>query len=256
MIKEKPRTDGLLEGVARGLSQASVYVLEFNKTQIQYYGKIPKYTHAEWAQHLSRGLLSSTISSGVVYATYFSIYNQCPYQAMAGIVATLATSIIKIPMGNSMRVLQTSTHHPHLVSAGTSIFRAQGIRGIYSGYGLSLIDDYIDMEIRIHAYNFLRRLVPEKDMNPSLGLLMGAISGSIAAALTTPFDSVRCHMAITSTQKTKTDMLKMVTNMFRQGGISMFLRGIGFRASSNAVRTALFCLFYEALLEKRKHSLL
>lgn len=244
--KDIPK-DGILEGVARGLSQASVYILEFNKTQLQYYGKIPKYTYMEWAQHLSRGLLSSTISSGVVYGTYFSVYNQFPNKAIAGVVATLTTSVIKIPIANSMRVLQTS-NHPHMFSAGKSILKAQGVRGIYAGYGLSILDDYVDMELRIHVYNFLRKLIPEKDMNPQLGLLLGSITGSIAAAVTTPFDTLRCHMAIMSTQKTKTNMFVTMNHMMKSGGLPIFIRGIGYRASSNALRTALFCAFYEMLL--------
>lgn len=248
--KDIPK-DGILEGVARGLSQASVYILEFNKTQLQYYGKIPKYSALEWTQHLSRGLLSSTISSGVVYGSYFSVYNQFPNKAVAGMVATITTSIIKIPIANSMRVLQTS-NHPHMFSAGKSIYKAQGLKGIYSGYGLSLIDDYLDMEIRIHLYNFLRNLVSEKEMNPQVGLILGSITGSIAAAVTTPFDTLRCHMAIMSTQKTKTNMFIIMKQMLKSGGFPIFIRGIGYRASSNALRTALFCGFYELLLHQNR----
>lgn len=247
--KNDPNT-GLLEGIARGASQACVYVLEFQKTQLQVHGYIPRYTHTEWFHHLSRGLLSSTLSSGIVYGAYFSLYNQFPDRAFAGAVATLGTSILKIPIANSMRVLQTG-NHPHVFSAGKSIIKAQGIRGLYNGYLLSIPDDYIDMEIRIRVYNFLRDLVPAQHMSPQMGLVLGAISGSMAAALTTPFDTIRCHMAVSSTQKCNTTILCTARKMLCEGGIPMFVRGIGFRASSNALRTSLFCLFYEILLQSK-----
>ena len=122
----------------------------------------------------------------------------------------------------------------------------------YSGYGLSLADDYLDMEVRIRVYNFLRGLVPEQHISPQIGLVIGAISGSMAAAITTPFDAVRCHLAMNSTQQTRVCMVDTIRGMHRNGGISVFSRGIGFRASSNAIRTSLFCLFYELLLHNNK----
>lgn len=243
--------DGVIEGVARGASQACVYILEFQKTQLQIYGRIPTYTPIEWFQHLSRGIVSSTLTAGFVYGTYFSLYSQFPNKAFAGVIATVGTSIIKIPIANSMRVLQTS-HHPHVFSAGKNIFKAQGFRGLYSGYGLSLIDDHLDMSARINVYNMLRGLVPEDKMSPQVGLVLGAISGSIAAALTTPFDTIRCHMAVKSTDEIQLGAVRTMQSMFRKGGLPIFVRGIGFRASSNALRTALFCLFYEMLLKQNK----
>lgn len=243
--------NGIIEGIARGASQACVYALEFQKTQLQMLGTIPRYTLVEWLNHMSKGLVSSTISSGVVYATYFSLYNQFPYRTFAGAAATIGTSIIKIPIANSMRVLQTG-NHPHVFSAGRNIIGAQGMRGLYNGYWLSIPDDYIDMEIRIRMYNFLRNMIPSHYMTPQMGLVLGAVSGSVAAAVTTPFDTIRCHMAVTSTQKQRTTVINTAREMFCKGGLPMFTRGVYFRASSNALRTSLFCLFYEMLLKHQK----
>lgn len=237
---------GLMEGISRGASQACVYVLEFQKTQLQVYGRLPHYTGAEWLQHICRGIVSSAMTAGLVYGTYFSIYNSMADKVLGGMLATIATSIIKIPIGNSMRVLQ-SGNLPHVFSAGGAIVKAQGLRGLYSGYGLSLIDDYIDMECRIRIYRYLRSLVPDDKMSHPLGLVMGAISGSVAAGITTPFDTIRCHMAVSSTHIAKRGCLGTIQGMYQLGGLPIFLRGMGYRASSNAVRTALFFMFYEAL---------
>ena len=257
MIAADGSTNGLIEGVSRGASQACVYILEFQKTQLQVYGRIPKYSSIEWMQHLSRGLISSALSAGMVYGVYFSTYNQIHDKIIGGMVATVATSVIKIPIANSMRVLQ-SGGYPHVLAAAGAIFKAQGMRGIYSGYGVSLIDDYFDMECRIRVYNYLRGLVAEKDMNHNLGLVIGGLSGMVAATLTTPFDTVRCHMAIASTHKGKVCAFQTARNMFQVGGLGVFLRGIGYRASSNAVRSALFGLFYEYLVthNNRKNNII
>lgn len=243
---EAPPIQGLVEGISRGASQACVYILEFQKTQLQVYGRLPHYTGAEWLQHIYRGLVSSAITSGMVYGTYFSIYNSMTDKVLGGMLATVATSVIKIPIGNSMRVLQ-SGNLPHVFSAGKAIMSAQGVKGLYSGYGLSLIDDYIDMECRIRIYRYLRSLVPDDKMNNPLGLVMGAISGCVAAGITTPFDTIRCNMAVFSTQAAKRGCLTTIQNMYQFGGLSIFLRGMGYRASSNAARTALFFMFYEVL---------
>lgn len=259
IVQKQEPANGLLEGISRGASQACVYILELQKTQLQVYGRLPSFTPAEWIHHISKGIVSSAMTAGMVYATYFSVYNSVPDKVIGGMMATVATSVIKIPIGNAMRVLQ-SGNLPHVFSAAGSILRAQGMRGLYSGYGLSLIDDYIDMECRIRIYKHLRSMVPDGGMNHQMGLLMGAISGSIAAAATTPFDTIRCHMAVSSTNSVQKGCLGTIQGMYVAGGLPIFLRGMGYRASSNAVRTALFCMFYEMLLahenkEKKQKSL-
>jgi hypothetical protein len=246
-VQKQECSNGLLEGISRGASQACVYILEFQKTQLQVYGRLPSFTAAEWLHNISKGVVSSAITAGIVYATYFSVYNSIADKVIGGIMATVATSVIKIPIANSMRVLQ-SGNLPHVFSAAGSILKAQGMRGLYSGYGLSLIDDYIDMECRLRIYKHLRSLVPEGNMNQQMGLIMGAISGSIAAAITTPFDTIRCHMAVSSTHAIQRSSLRTIHGMYIVGGLPIFLRGLGYRASSNAVRTALFYMFYEVLL--------
>ena len=255
-VQKQEPSNGLLEGISRGASQACVYILEFQKTQLQVYGRLPNFTAAEWLHNISKGIVSSAITAGMVYATYFSVYNSIADKMVGGMMATVATSVIKIPIANSMRVLQSS-NLPHVFSAAGSILKAQGVRGLYSGYGLSLIDDYIDMECRLRIYKHLRSLIPEGDMNHQMGLMMGAISGSIAAAVTTPFDTIRCHMAVSSTKMAKKGSLSTIQGMYLAGGLPIFLRGLGYRASSNAVRTALFYMFYEVLLthenKEKKH---
>jgi len=238
--------EGLVEGMSRGASQACVYILELQKTQLQVHGRLPRYTGAEWLQHIYKGVVSSAITAGMVYGTYFSIYNSMTDKVLGGMLATVATSVIKIPIANSMRVLQ-SGNLPHVFSAGHTIVKAQGLRGLYSGYGLSLIDDYIDMECRIRIYQYLRSLVPDDKMNHPLGLGMGAISGCVAAGITTPFDTIRCNMAISSTNIVKKNCFGTIQGMYQLGGLPIFLRGIGYRTSSNAVRSALFFMFYELL---------
>lgn len=247
MIAAEGSKNGLMEGISRGASQACVYMLEFQKTQLQLYGYVPKYSPLEWSQHLSRGLISSALSAGIVYGVYFSTYNQIHDKIFAGMAATIATSIIKIPIANSMRVLQSGVY-PHVFAAASAIFKAQGIRGIYSGYGVSIVDDYFDMECRIRIYNYLRGLVPEEKMNHGLGLFIGGLSGMVAAGVTTPFDTIRCHMAIASTHKGKVCAFQTALRMYQLGGLRMFIKGVGYRTSSNAVRSALFGLFYEYLI--------
>lgn len=255
MVPEKAK-DGMLEGISRGASQACVYMLEFQKTQLQIYGYIPRYTHVEWFQHMSRGLVSSALTAGMVYGTYFSVYNHIPDKILAGMTATVTTSIMKIPIANSMRVLQ-SGGYPHVFAAAHTIYKTHGMRGIYSGYGLSLVDDYLDMECRIRIYNHLRNLMPEGSMNHLSGLMMGAISGSLAAGLTTPLDAIRCHMAVSNSKRNtgKVGTLQTMRNMWNVGGPTIFMRGVGYRTASNAVRSALFCMFYELLLSKKHHAL-
>ena len=59
------------------------------------------------------GCGTSGLSSGIVFTTYFTIYNNIisnnnPLIAnMAGLIAGFITSLLKIPIGNTMRLLHT-----------------------------------------------------------------------------------------------------------------------------------------------------
>ena len=226
--KEECGANGISEGIARALSQACVYYLDTRKILLQAQcGKasVPM-------GNFLLGMLASASTSGVVFLGYFSVYNNLRHHTpLAGPIAALASSFIKIPISNIMRVIQRDapTKSPCFMRATNSILKRRGVLGLYNGYFLSLAEDVIELDMRIKIYE---KLSPH--MSP---FLAGSLAGFIVSYVTTPFDTAKTCLAI---------------------GIPItpygLYNGAFYRASSNAVKFALFFGILDQIHERQQQS--
>lgn len=232
---------GIREGLARGISQALVFCIEAQKSAQQIGGGAA----IGWRKdpiRLVRTMMESVVSSGLVFGTYFATYNHIGMaNPLAGPVASVVTSFLKIPIGNAMRCVHVGLA-PGLVSGTKRIVRLQGIRrGLYSGYGLSLIEDMIEFDLRTRLYVHIRG----DNSNIALGVGCGALAGMIASFVTTPFDTVRANMILC--QKTASAAILDL-------GIAGLYRGAGHRVLSNGMKYALFFTIFEMLKPRPPHN--
>lgn len=244
------RKDGLREGIARGLSQACVYVFEAQKTVLQVYGKLPNQTAIRMIEMMTKGMMQSATTSSIVFGSYFTVYHTVgPSNLWAGPVSAFATSFIKIPISNSMRLMQAGLAE-NVVDAGRKIVKAKSVRGLYGGYATSLMEDIIEFDLRTRMYNAIKQHMTKnkESMHPQMGMVFGGIAGMVAAWVTTPFDTIRAHIAVDAASTTKRRCIASTAqHLWNQGGIPAFYRGATIRAISNAVKSALFFMFFEAL---------
>ena len=269
-IIQKKSVGGINEGIARALSQACVYPIETRKTLTQVYGvahqqlrlRIPITT---WIN----GLSTSCITAGIVFCTYFSIYNNLTPSPFATSAASFMTSFIKLPFGNSMRLMQCGTSK-NIIHAGSRLCEKEGVRGLYNGYGLCLVEDAIDMDIRLRLYNGMiniyhnkktktinkskKQSVPSQISSPSpspiISTIFGATAGAISCGITTPFDTVRAKMCF-NTAKNCTVLDRNAIHIGKmillQEGLAGFWQGASLRLASNAVKSGLFFCFLNIL---------
>ena len=195
---------GFAEGAARAAAQMLIYCIETLKTHQQIYGRLPVMSPTQWAEHIGRGMFSSVVSSGLVFGAYYSAYHRiaaAPSQilsALAGPVSTVATSVIKIPIGNSMRLLQAGIGR-NIVDSGSRIVRLHGLRGLYGGYALSVAEDAIEWDARERLYQAFKNHPALADLPPiTVGVVLGALTGMFASGITTPFDTLRSQIAYRS----------------------------------------------------------
>lgn len=242
-MERKPDPYGLREGIARSVSQACIYGLEARKTLLQVYGKIPaKGVPGQWLP----GMITSSVTSGLVFGAYFSVYNRLHAHWFAGTVAAFSTSLVKIPISNGMRLMQTGAA-PHLFAATRKIVAAKSWRGLYTGYRLSLMEDIIEMDLRARLYKALRTDTKENGQ-VWRGFSGGAISSSIASGITTPFDTLRSHMAIHASNRGKcVKIIPTMRTIIQKHGIMGLYHGATLRVASNAIKGALFFSLYEML---------
>lgn len=238
MAKDDSRPLGLREGIARGASQACVYIIEAHKSAAQVG------MHITTSRNFIRGMLESAITSGFVFGLYFTTYYSVPaaQQHIAGPISTFVTSLVKIPISNGMR-LQQIGRATNLVGATKKIVKTQGFRGLYNGYALSIIEDMIEFDLRIRLYESLKTTATNSGAPDSVcGIGIGALSGMIASYVTSPIDTVRAHMSLSSRSA-----VQCIGDIFNNGGVTAFYRGARLRMLSNGTKYALFFFLYENL---------
>ena len=74
---------------------------------------------------------------------------------------------------------------------------------------------------------------------------MGAVAGAAAAAATTPLDVIKTNMMCSAALRPT--MFTAASAVYVNGGAPAFFRGIGARALSNGINSAVFFCFFEAL---------
>ena len=246
--------NGKDEGMAKAISQIVVYSLDKRKALTQLHGPAPgrhRCTIKMWAN----GVSASALLSGIVFLSYFSIYNTlgsstCTYAAP---VASFLTSFIKVPVGNSMRTLQCGGAR-NFIHATRKIYRHGKLSGLYRGYSTALVEDIIEMDIRNRLYTrFCVR--PRANASASadnedqvathvfnIGVGMG--SCAVAAGITTPFDVLRTHMAHPSV---RCGPFQTARVLIRDHGPFVIYRGVALRTASNAIKSMVFFIVYEML---------
>jgi hypothetical protein len=193
--------------------------------------------------------------------------------SIAGCLAAFATSFIKLPIGNSMRLMHSGAA-TNIISAGNTLFKQNRLRGLYSGYKICLFEDIIEMDVKMRIYKGIskvsRNILPAQpptqihiktDKNttppatvvattkPAHAMVIGAFAGAIASSLTTPFDTIRAHMCMESAKCThiRVSPIATATKLCKQHGAAALFRGLPLRAASNALKSAAYFTVFELL---------
>lgn len=166
---------------------------------------------------------------------------------LGGGIAAAGSSVVKVPIAVCIRSVQAGVY-PNAISAARSIVSAAGPRGLFTGYAPTLIEDVPDMAFKFAMYESLKQMhCRSVGRAPTMAedFALGATSGAFAAAATTPLDVIKTNMMCTAASRPT--MLSSARSVYAEGGARAFLRGIGPRAISNGVNSAVFFAFFEAI---------
>ncbi|EFJ44623.1 mitochondrial substrate carrier [Volvox carteri f. nagariensis] len=196
---------------------------------------------------LYKGVVGAASGAGIAIGAYFAVYGVAcntlsryttlPPTTVAfvgGGVAALGSSFVKVPLAVCIRSVQAGVY-PNVFAAARSITAAAGPRGLFTGYLPTVLEDVPDMAIKFAAYEGMR----QEDF------AMGAVAGALAAAATTPLDVIKTNMMCNAA--VRPSMGSAAMGVMRQGGPAAFFRGVGARAASNGINSAVFFCFFEAL---------
>ncbi len=210
---------------------------------------------------LYRGVVGAASGAGIAIGAYFAFYgvacnalsrhtNLAPTSVafIGGGLAALGSSCVKVPLAVCIRSVQAGVY-PNAFAAARSITAAAGTRGLFTGYLPTVLEDVPDMAIKFAAYESMRQV--HKSMNagrnatPQEDFAMGAVAGALAAAATTPLDVIKTNMMCNAAARPT--MLGAASLVAQQGGPRAFFRGVGARAVSNGINSAVFFCFFEAI---------
>lgn len=241
---------GVKEGVARSLSQSIVYGLETRKTrsQLRLLSAAPMSASAApmsaslTLPRLATGMATSSLTAGFVFFTYYSIYNHLVYAGnpFASGIASFVTSFIKLPIGNSMRLMQSGVA-TNVFSSGRQLFKQ---KGLYKGYTVCLLEDTIEMDVKTRLYRHMTHGNKKHKKGyeaTAFSAMHGALAGAVSSGLTNPFDTVRAHMCITPGR----GPLQTARHLWQHAGPNAFVRGVHMRMASNAIKSAAFFAIFE-----------
>jgi solute carrier family 25 S-adenosylmethionine transporter 26 len=143
--------------------------------------------------------------------------------------------------------------HASLPAAVVSIWRTSRFKGFYTGYWAQLARDVPFRAIQLPSYELFKALYtsgisPVRVLNAAENMFLGAIAGSLSAALTTPLDVVKTQlMTGTTGAKSVSAALSSALSLAREKGLSSLFAGVVPRVVYVGPSCAIFFMVYEGV---------
>lgn len=199
-------------GFAGTAVDVSLYPLDTLKTRLQ---SADGFFTSGGFRGLYRGLSVVTIASAPGAALFFASYDMSKTQlfqsswsrsvsptaihVVAASIGEVAACLVRVPTEMIKQRLQTGVHRT-TTHAIQSLVRAQGLSGLYTGYGSMLAREIPFAAIQFPLWETLKRRWAERTCEETVGPVQGAIcgsmAGSVAAALTTPLDVIKTRLML------------------------------------------------------------
>lgn len=184
------------------------------------------------------------------------------YRAVAlGGIGTGATQSLLLSPVELLKIrlqLQNKTnpailHHKGPIDMARSIFRAQGLRGIYRGLGITIMRDAPSHGVYFWTYEYMReRLHPgcRKTGQETMQTMVvaGGLAGVASWICCYPLDVVKTRIQAQSATSSYSGILDCFATSVRQEGYSVLWRGLGTAvARAFVVNGAVFTAYESAL---------
>lgn len=180
-------------------------------------------------------------------------------RASAGLIM-MPITIIKVRYESSLYSYKS------IWGAGTAILKSEGIKGFFSGFGVTAIRDapYAGLYVLFYEQS-KRRLSQVRDAalktetlglqskmtsgtSVSINLLSGVVAAGLATAITNPFDAVKTRLQLMPGKFG--NMIKASQRMVKEDGFKSLFDGLGLRIGRKAISSALAWTLYEEMIRR------
>lgn len=151
-----------------------------------------------------------------------------------------------------------------IVGAGKDIFKTEGLKGFFSGFGATAIRDAPYAGLYVLFYEQLKKrlsLLVEKVPVPgmpdlgmtgstsaSINFSSGILAAGLATAITNPFDAIKTRIQLQP--KAYKNIWQASRRMLADDGVKSLFDGLALRMGRKAISSALAWTLYEELLRR------
>ncbi|KAK4789867.1 hypothetical protein SAY86_017171 [Trapa natans] len=245
--------EGFIAGGAAGaVVEAALYPIDTIKTRLQARTRMTRFASKQTAAHgggkiILRGLYSglggnlvgvlpaSALFLGVYEPTKQKLLNILPENLSAiahltaGALGGAASSLVRVPTEVVKQRMQIG-HFSSALNAVRLIAANEGVRGFYAGYGSFLLRDLPFDAIQFCIYEQLRigyKLAANRDLKDAENAMIGAFSGAITGAITTPLDVIKTRLMVQGTKSQYKGSINCVRRIIEEEGSSALMKGVG-----------------------------
>ncbi|MED6180114.1 hypothetical protein PIB30_007271 [Stylosanthes scabra] len=184
---------------------------------------------------------------------------------VAGMTSSLFSQAVFVPIDVISQKLMVQGYSGHTQYSGgldvvRKVLRADGIRGLYRGFGLSVMTYSPSSAVWWASYGSSQRFiwralghsVEHEEGTPSLPKIVlvqatgGIIAGATASCITTPLDTIKTRLQVMGHEK-RTSVKQVVRDLVSEDGWKGLYRGLGPRFFSMSAWGTSMILAYEYL---------
>lgn len=256
----------LLSGAVAGFTvDAVLFPLDTLKTRLQVLSKTAK-SPAALFSGLYSGFGPAVIASAPAAAAFFGVYDYCKrrladrfpkqsqlyapfFHVLAASAGDIASSTLRVPFEVVKQRLQSGIY-TNTSAAVSNIWKAEGIRGFFTGYSSLIIRELPFDAIQFPLYEFFKTALSKRCKRPLHTWetsVCGSLAGGVAATLTTPLDVVKTRLMTQSTASPKyLGLVDGIRTIAREEGVSTLMSGVVPRVLWISLGGAIFFGAYEA----------
>ncbi|KAL2340698.1 hypothetical protein Fmac_008638 [Flemingia macrophylla] len=236
MVQSVWQVDGL-KGFYRGVAPGIIGSLATGAT---YFGVIESTKRWIEDSHPSlRGHWAHFIAGAVGDTLGSFVYVPCEVMKQRMQVQGTITSWSSVAVKDGIAInpgTQMYGYYTGMFHAGCSIWKTQGLKGLYAGYLSTLARDVPFAGLMVMFYEALKdakeqveqRWIrsPNWHVNNSFeGLVLGGLAGGLSAYLTTPLDVVKTRLQVQGSTLRYTGWLDAISNIWATEGMKGLFRG-------------------------------
>lgn len=227
-----------------------------------------KITRNEGLASLWSGLPPTLVMAVPATVVYFTLYDQLKELLNSQLKYTTQPMWIPVTAGALARVIAVSVISPlelvrtkmqsarltyeELGRAVRGLVSQHGLLSVWRGWGPTILRDVPFSSIYWACYEYQKHTYRQEQPTFTFSLAAGAVSGTVAAVLTTPFDVVKTHrqielgeLDVLQAKKKFIPTYQLIGQLYRERGVTALFSGIVPRVIKVAPACAVMISTYE-----------